>query len=327
MQALLLASCRRPARRAAAAAASARAPSRSRATASGRATASRPGRRACSVRSTDSSASATSSDIPLRRRSSERNGSRNDRGEVDVLEHGQLVEHRRLLERAADAGAHDRVLLAADELLAVELDRAARRAHEVRDRVDQRRLAGAVGPDDEAHLVLVRASGRGRRSRGSRRTRRRGRGSRAASSVMRPRLRRGLRRGGVGSCRGVAVAVRAPSRPAPGSGSRDASARSCSIPPATPFGRNRITTTNSRPCRYSQPDGNCSEMLVFAQLTMTAPAAAHASTVRPPSATQMTISIDGTMPEQRRRDDPDDRDEQRAREPGHAGRQRRTRRA
>ena len=37
-------------------------------------------------------------------------------------------------------------------------------------------------------------------------------------------------------------------------------------------------------------------MLDFAQLTMTAPAAAHASAVRPPSATQMTISIDGTIP-------------------------------
>ncbi len=63
-----------------------------------------------------------------------------------------------------------------------------------------------------------------------------------------------------------------------------------------PFGRNRITTTNKRPCRYSQVEGNCSEMLDFAQLTITAPAAAHASTRRPPSATQITISIDGTIP-------------------------------
>jgi hypothetical protein len=75
--------------------------------------------------------------------------------DVDVLEHRELVEDRRLLERAADADADDRVLLAPDQLLPREHDRAARRADEVGDRVDERRLAGAVGTDDEAHLVLV----------------------------------------------------------------------------------------------------------------------------------------------------------------------------
>jgi len=76
------------------------------------------------------------------------------RRDVDVLEHRELLEDRRRLERSPDALGDDLVLAAADELLAGEDDRAARRLHEVGDRVDERRLTRAVGADDEAHLVL-----------------------------------------------------------------------------------------------------------------------------------------------------------------------------
>src|SRR5436190_1431281 len=75
-------------------------------------------------------------------------------GEVDVLDHRELLEDGRRLERPAHAEAHDLEGAQADQLLAREPDRAGGCAGEGRYRVDQRRLARPVGADEEPELPL-----------------------------------------------------------------------------------------------------------------------------------------------------------------------------
>jgi hypothetical protein len=62
-----------------------------------------------------------------------------------VLEDGELGEHGGALVAAADAGERALRLRPGGDLVAVEMDRAARRRHLAREHVDQRRLAGAIG--------------------------------------------------------------------------------------------------------------------------------------------------------------------------------------
>ena len=103
------ASCRRPARQPAAAPAPASAACRSRATASGRATACPPARARCAVRPMISSTSSMRSRCAGVSRATQRLPERLVAGQrqLEVLEHGQLLEHRRLLELPADAGLRD----------------------------------------------------------------------------------------------------------------------------------------------------------------------------------------------------------------------------
>ena len=75
------------------------------------------------------------------------------RRDVEVLQHRQLLEHARGLERAADAAAGDLVHLLAQQLDAGLADRSGR-GHQPGDRVDHRGLAGAVGADQEPQITL-----------------------------------------------------------------------------------------------------------------------------------------------------------------------------
>src|SRR5438034_1197851 len=78
---------------------------------------------------------------------------RHERG-LDVLVDGQLREDVGPLERAAHAHAAEVVRRHAGDVAPVEHDPPSVAAQVAGDQVEQRRLAGAVGPDDRAHAVL-----------------------------------------------------------------------------------------------------------------------------------------------------------------------------
>ena len=81
------------------------------------------------------------------------------KGNLEVLEHREIVVDRRRLELAADAGLDDLVLLQLRQLLAAKLDRARGGLGLAADQVEHRGLAGAVGADDDADLVLLDIEG------------------------------------------------------------------------------------------------------------------------------------------------------------------------
>ena len=75
--------------------------------------------------------------------------------QFEILEHGEVFVDGRRLEFAADAAADDLLLLAAGDLLILELDRAAGDPGASADQVEHGGLAGAVRPDDDAQLAIV----------------------------------------------------------------------------------------------------------------------------------------------------------------------------
>jgi hypothetical protein len=77
-----------------------------------------------------------------------------DRAHLEVLEHAHVGEDLAALGDLADAELADAMALVAGDVLALEADRAARRALHASDCADQRGLAGAVGPDDRDDLAL-----------------------------------------------------------------------------------------------------------------------------------------------------------------------------
>ena len=76
--------------------------------------------------------------------------------ELEVLEHRVVLEDRRLLELAADAGVRDLGLGQLREVDRLAEERGARVGPRLAgDHVHHRRLAGAVGADDAAQLAGV----------------------------------------------------------------------------------------------------------------------------------------------------------------------------
>ena len=73
----------------------------------------------------------------------------------DVVEHAHALEQRQALEGARDAHLGHLVRVHVLEGLAAEGDRALLRLVDAVDAVEHRALAGAVGADDGAHLVLA----------------------------------------------------------------------------------------------------------------------------------------------------------------------------
>ena len=77
------------------------------------------------------------------------------RADHDVLRDGERREQREVLERARDAELGDAVRGHREQVLAREGDAPRRRLVEAAEAVEQRRLAGAVGPDERADLALL----------------------------------------------------------------------------------------------------------------------------------------------------------------------------
>src|SRR5439155_26174647 len=65
---------------------------------------------------------------------------------------------------------------------------------------------------------------------------------------------------------------------------------------ARPPGRNATGITKSNPSKYVHADGHRSGSAAFAHTTATAPSAGPTRLARPPTATPMTHSMDGTTP-------------------------------
>jgi hypothetical protein len=75
------------------------------------------------------------------------------RGDLDVLAHRQVAERVRVLEGAREPRAAATVRRPARDVAAVQLDGSARRPVEARQHVHERRLAGAVRPDQPDDLA------------------------------------------------------------------------------------------------------------------------------------------------------------------------------
>ena len=73
---------------------------------------------------------------------------RRDPGQLEVLLDGEVAEDPPSLGHEREAGAHERGRLGAGDVVAVQAHRARRRAQQPGDGVQQRRLAGAVRPDE-----------------------------------------------------------------------------------------------------------------------------------------------------------------------------------
>ena len=99
----------------------------------------------------------------MRRRSSVHAAAARARGDVEVLQHGELLEDAGGLERPADAEPGDLVHLLAEQLDVAELADRPGGLDQAGDRVDQRGLAGAVGADEEPQVALEQRRGRRRR--------------------------------------------------------------------------------------------------------------------------------------------------------------------
>src|SRR5262249_59005983 len=77
----------------------------------------------------------------------------------DVLEHGHALEQGQVLEGAPDAELGDAVARCPQQRMAREDDLARVRRVEAAQAVEQRRLAGAVRPDEPNDLALVHGEG------------------------------------------------------------------------------------------------------------------------------------------------------------------------
>ena len=77
-------------------------------------------------------------------------------GYLDVLTHGEVSEGVAVLERARETGAPPAVRPPARDVAILELDGARARKVEARHDVHERRLAGAVRPDEPDHLTAAK---------------------------------------------------------------------------------------------------------------------------------------------------------------------------
>jgi hypothetical protein len=175
-------------------------------------------------------------------------------GQLEILEHGVVLEYRRLLEFAPDARLGDLGSVYGQQIdRLAEPRRAAVRARFAGDDIHHGRLAGAVGPDDAAQLArldvqsqrverleAVEADGdvldvqnEPMRAIGSQR-------QRIARSKSAPRA---------ADWRYASALTTSRHR---GGDIHDAAAvRACGNSPMTPRGRNSVTSTNSAPKAYS----------------------------------------------------------------------------
>ena len=77
----------------------------------------------------------------------------------DVLQHGQPVEQRHVLERAGDAQVGDQMPRRRQNRYALEPDFALARLIQAAEAIEQRGLAGAIGADQSEDLSLLDIEG------------------------------------------------------------------------------------------------------------------------------------------------------------------------
>src|SRR5215218_10236765 len=201
-------------------------------------------------------------------------------GEQHVVRDGVELEHRRLLELAPDAERRDRSLVERGEVVrALEHDVALIRSGLAGDDVHHRRLAGAVRADDRPHLAGVHDE---------------------REIVQGPEavegdgdavdVEQGL--GGAAIHDGYSAGWAAAAAGSRGAPPLRRLGQCSEIEPTMPFGSKSVVSTNRPPNAKSQYSGSAPVNQLFAALTMTAPSAAPVSVPRPPTATQITASIE-----------------------------------
>src|ERR1700752_3009118 len=206
-------------------------------------------------------------------------------GNLEVLEHGEILEHRRRLEFAPHAGLHDLILLQLRQLLAAKLDRARGCLGLAADQIEHRGLAGAVGADDDADLIRLDIEGEI---------------VHRLEAVERHRERFDREQEFLGlvtdehdlspHSAGAPAATELSSGTLPIFDLRDASSRSMrgwtwsAQIPDRPLGKASTTAMNSAPRPNSQSCGKDSERLVLAKLTSIEPHPAPKIDIRPPTA-------------------------------------------
>ena len=178
-------------------------------------------------------------------------------GDVQVLQYRQILEDAGGLEGSADAEAGDLMYLLAEQFHAGLRHRAGGR-DEAGDGIDQRGLAGTVGPDEEAEIALHQRQidvGVGLET--------------VETDCQVSYFEVLTRHAGVAAERGMRtfdmnhrVSSFSGSSLDSGTGSDSFLRLRSANSPAIPAGKNPTTTTNSRPCAYVQPDGNCSDSVV-----------------------------------------------------------------
>src|SRR3989344_898813 len=225
--------------------------------------------------------------------------------ELQVLEHAQVLEDGRLLKLAADADLGDLVLALFQQVDGrAEEGRATVRPGLAGDDVHHRGLARAIGADDAAHLAhgdvqaqlverletieadldVVEVE------------------DRAVGQVDLVRIVHHAAIVGLATARLARVGGRV-------QGSQQGLAAffhqvgghaftsafllsSFFTPPTMPSGRNRVTSTKSKPRKYSQNSGKATVNQLLAPLTKKAPMIGPISVARPPTAVQMAISME-----------------------------------
>ena len=80
-------------------------------------------------------------------------------GDLDVVQHRHVVPQPDVLEGPGHAQGCDLVRFHAARVDAADFDGPGRGLVEAADKVEDRRLAGAVGPDEGAHLAALQADG------------------------------------------------------------------------------------------------------------------------------------------------------------------------
>src|SRR5579883_1809031 len=191
--------------------------------------------------------------------------------QLEIVEDGQILEHGGLLELAADAEIGNPRLVEPREVDdALEEDAAAIGPRLAGDDIHQRRLAGTVGADDAADFALFD---------GEREIVERLEAVEADGDAVEREQR----------CR-VHGAPSAPGRAAGASGGRRRRVRRTR--PNSPRGKASVTRTKSPPSTNSHASGSAPVSQVLAALTSTDPRSAPMSVPRPPTATQMAISIE-----------------------------------
>src|SRR5216683_2856774 len=199
-------------------------------------------------------------------------------GEFEVIENGQVFENGRPLKLAPDAEIGDRRLVEPGQIGVAAKEHLARiRTRLAGDDIHHRRLAGAVVADDRAQLAFLDDE----RELVQR-----------LEAVKADRHAVDIKQNIAGRMRRVHACSFAASGGAAGASARGRLQRSCRKIPTMPRGKISVVRMNSPPRMNSQISGAALVSQVFAKLTSPAPSIAPTSVPRPPTDTQIAISIE-----------------------------------
>src|SRR4030088_1545466 len=211
------------------------------------------------------------------------------KGDLEVLEHGEVVIDRRRLEFASHPGLHDLVLFHFREVFVAKMNRPRGRLGLAADQVEHRGLAGAIGADDDTDLVVIDVErqivDRLEAVEGNRQSL-----DRKQEVLGLVTYEHDLSPHSAGAPSATEPSV----QPSPDFGLRaliSRSMRGCTSSPqipARPLGKAGTTAMNNPPRPNSHNSGKDSDRLVLAKFTSSVPYTAPRIESRPPTAVEIT---------------------------------------